>query len=439
MAAILKPLMSLDDIVPIARGGTPIRWAGWTRDNKGINWPAQAITSCSSATDKFTLNSHGLLDGMAVMLDSTVVLPTITNPLAGETDTAMDGTLTWYVRDATLNDFKLCIYPGEDAIDLLDTGTGTITIRRAQSRLWLIFRSGEWWRIAPDNSVNLCNGNDLTDEEMQGEQWTVLAEDCLVKQSGQLVLPEWKDDVSCSDPAGALADTIIEPAAVPAESIVTPSDSTVTTVPDSGLLGSGVEGSSGGESSGAVGSGSGSSSSSGSGGGGSGAASAALLGGGAGSGGSGSGITSQGTIGGGGGDDDGDATEKERQQRGGKVDKTGALKMNFFARPVARKAQGTQVFTIFIWNFQVTADTPFANSQTWSARVVPVGAASSLVTAATFFSGFVIPGRIYEGSSTVLTNVPVGGSESFGINAYVDGLGEVTGDWTGGTWTIPNT
>lgn len=438
MASTLKPLLSLDDIIPVARAGTPIRWAGWTMDNDGQTWPVITLTSCNSTTDKFTKTDHGLLDDMAVQLESTGVLPAITDPFSGSGSSVLDPTFVYYVRDATKDDFKLCILPGEAAIDLTGTGTGTHSIRRVLSRRWLWFMHGEWWRIGIEGEAILCNANDITTDEISGDQWTWLSEDCLAKRRiDQLVQPVWKDDVSCADPVGAVADEILPPSAVSDESRDAGGSGSSTTVIGGPLLGGGDVGDTtptpagGGDAASALLGGGNADEGGGGGGGGSGSGSGGSgsdSGNGSGSGNSGSngGVKPNlpsGENGGGGGSGDGGGGNDDAA-----IDvpagESAGIEIAMEIKDFGSRGTGTGLLTCYIgWMFTLVCTNPkFANrSYSVAVRTGAVGGFQSL------WQGYVFPNepRTHQGFSTIRIGCPIGGSAVVTVRATVSAGGQV--------------
>jgi hypothetical protein len=71
----------------------------------------QAVTF--NVDDTVTLNAHGLQDGEAIVFSSAGVLPA-----------ELTAGTTYYVRDVTINTFKVSATEGGSAIDLTDVGTG---------------------------------------------------------------------------------------------------------------------------------------------------------------------------------------------------------------------------------------------------------------------------------------------------------------------------
>lgn len=394
MAAIQKTFMTLDDAVPIARGGTPIRWNGWTAANQGRDWPWQNLTSHSAATDKFTLNAHGLLDGMEVALESTGTPPT----LEWGAGYALALT-TYFVRDAMLNDFKLCAFPGEDALDITAAGTGTLSVRRAKSRQWLIFAATEWWIIGVDGQPQLCHANDLSVEEMSGDRWTCLSEDCLArKQVDQLVLPVWKDDVSCADPIGAPAAVIEQPAVVPDEAVILAYTTTLTTTPEGSAV---FGGGSSSASAAAAGAGGGN-----------------LLGGGNASGGGGGSPGTPGSpgavpAGGGGGGDGGGGGAGDGNGDGGDAEPipdtavfTAHVELIEGYQPEGLKLASVQGVW-FTWRAWIEADGKYANDS-YSVRIVTSGPRITGFGTGLIWSGYLRPGSVIEGSHNMFINNPAG-------------------------------
>lgn len=77
--------------------------------------PVQAFTS-AFATDIFTSNGHGLVNGDQITVTTATALP------AG-----MSLTTVYYVISATTNTFKLSTTKGGSSINITDNGTGTHT------------------------------------------------------------------------------------------------------------------------------------------------------------------------------------------------------------------------------------------------------------------------------------------------------------------------
>lgn len=391
MSAIVKHFMSLDDIAPIARAGTPVRWAGWTIENKGRTWPWQAVTSHSTGTDKFTLNAHGLLDGMEVVFSSTGALPTV-QIASVATAYSLTADQPVFIRDATLNDFKICPLPGEPALDITVAGTGTLTIRRAKTRQWLLFAHTEWWLVGVDGLPRLCMANDLMAAEISGSQWTWLSESCLAeKQVDQIVQPEWKWDVSCDNPRGLPPDSITPPDVVPEESIV--DDAPGTAVLGSGVTAGGSDILGGGNASGDTG---GSSSGGGSGGGGGGGGE--LLGGGnAGDdGGSGGGAPSRGitgSAGGGGGGGGTPPTQQPPEEEEPTVEEVALFTSDVDILQGYKMSQtGSGCKIMWMWRATFTAPAKYA-AQSFSTRIITAGVGVEKC----IWSGWLRSGDVIEG------------------------------------------
>lgn len=404
MSAIIQNFMSLDDAAPIARAGTPIRWADWTIENKGRNWPIVALTSHSTVTDKFTLNSHGFLDGMEVVIESTGAMPTAEIGSLGDTYDLAAGQ-SYFIRDATLNDFKLCPFPGEPALDITVAGTGTLYIRRTTTRQWMIYAHTEWWIVGTEGIARLAHANDLTTEELSGSKWTWLSEACLAeKQVDQLVQPEWREDVSCSNPVGAEPDVIIPPAVVPTEAVIegAGTDTTATETLSGGGGGGG-----------------------------------SLLGGGdtsdAGSGEGGSGSTgvpvgSGGAGGGGGGGTPDDAEDSAV------IDSEAGFTSNVEIIQGWKMSQtGSGCKVIWSWQASFTADEKYKD-RAFSVRVVTAGVGIEKA----IWSGYLKPGRIIEGLAGLDIPIAVGDTKYLVLHMTVKANAQTLVGDTSGAMTINN-
>jgi len=73
-------------------------------------------TFTAATTDICTAASHGLSNGDAVVLTTTTTLPG-----------GLSANTVYYVIEATTNTFKLALAPGEAAVNITSTGTGTHT------------------------------------------------------------------------------------------------------------------------------------------------------------------------------------------------------------------------------------------------------------------------------------------------------------------------
>lgn len=74
--------------------------------------PTQTFTAAT--TDWLTCNAHGAQDNDQIVVSTTTTLPT---GLAAST--------RYFVRDSTPNMFKVCLFPGDAAIDITGAGSGT--------------------------------------------------------------------------------------------------------------------------------------------------------------------------------------------------------------------------------------------------------------------------------------------------------------------------
>jgi hypothetical protein len=271
-------------------------------------------------------------------------------------------------------------------------------VRRATTRQWLIYRHSEWWLIGLDGLPVFCRAHDLTAAEMDGDQWTTLPEDCVAeKQLTQLVTPEWRDDVRCSDPAGSAPEIIVAPEVIPEEAIVTPTTSTLTTVPGTGLAGLSASGDSS----------SGDSSSSGGGGGGS--SGGELLGGGNGSAPSGGGgvfnTALPGGVAGGGGGGGGSSPATPPEEEDVVIDPEDVFVATVEIIQGYKMSQtGTGCKVIWMWRASYTADEKYAN-ESFSTRIITAGVGVEKC----IFSGWLKPGHTIEGLAGLDIPVPVGG------------------------------
>lgn len=76
-----------------------------------------SVVTADSATDKITWVNHGFLDSTPIKFTNS----------GGALPGGLTAGVTYWIRDQTVNDFKICVLPGGSAIDLTSNGTGTHT------------------------------------------------------------------------------------------------------------------------------------------------------------------------------------------------------------------------------------------------------------------------------------------------------------------------
>lgn len=125
-------LYKADGVTPdVIESGDVIRFKVWEEgqeaspdvDADSIT-PATGTFTADAGTNVITSAGHGLSNNDGVILTTTATLP---DPLALKT--------SYYVRDATTNDFKLAATRGGTEIDILDVGTGTHTWTVSRSKV----------------------------------------------------------------------------------------------------------------------------------------------------------------------------------------------------------------------------------------------------------------------------------------------------------------
>ena len=96
----------------------------------------------NTGSDVITILSHGFLESSKIIFSSTGTLP---SPLVAGT--------TYYVKNATTNNFQVSTTPGSGAVDLTTSGTGTFNVATPHELL-----NGEKIIITNSNSTPSING-----------------------------------------------------------------------------------------------------------------------------------------------------------------------------------------------------------------------------------------------------------------------------------------
>lgn len=244
-----RKLMSIEEARAWALLGYPIRRAAWTVENEGITWTPVATTSHSTATDLFTLSSHGFVDGQLVIFSTSGTLPTaVIIPPTGAPGSPSGSTIDLsdyavVVRVVTSSTFGLKAAGAAGLlVDLTVAGSGTIYVKRATKRRWLSYdaRAKTWW-LDDGDTVRLARATDLSADDFDAADWTVLSEEEMLDDSLSVFVspPAFGDPFNPPEP--------VDPVSIvpPVEAAVPPATGTFDTT-GGGSVSGGASGGTGG-------------------------------------------------------------------------------------------------------------------------------------------------------------------------------------------------